>query len=326
MNCKHSLADLAQAIRQEEKFAICAHVKPDGDSVGGCVAVYLMLRSLGKNAKLLLNDNIPEKYNDLIALVDKDDFVRLPAPKLPEWVLFGLDAGTFDRLGDTQMEDWKAVFFLDHHETGKPFGDVCVVNAAAAATSELIFDLCGLLEVPMTKALAQALFTGVCADTGNFKFSNTTAHTLEVAAALMDTGIEHSEIARRLFEVRSERSSRMLGYLLSNFKTIGDTVIYTPVPLNFIREQGIQNEDFDGLINFLTNTEPYKVAMVLKETEAFEVSLNFRSNTDDYNVGQLAERLGGGGHKRASGATLQGTTLSGAEAKALAIMQEMFGL
>ena len=158
------LSQVVQLIEQQQRFMITSHIRPDGDGLGSGLALYWMLRDLGKDVDVVLRDRVPPAYNVLPAsdlVVVRDDVTeRYDAA-------FIIECSDADRPGLPSLRD-QFVVNIDHHSTTGPFGDINWIDPTAAAVGEMIYNLCKALGVEVTKEIAECIYTALLTDTGSF--------------------------------------------------------------------------------------------------------------------------------------------------------------
>lgn len=298
-------------IRQKTKIGVACHTFPDGDALGSVHAMVLGLRHLGKEAYILTKDTVLDSL-DFLPLTEETNASQAQVLPGTDLVLV-LDCGNFDRVSFDQKSLGRVpMMVLDHHKSNDQYGDWNHVDPTAAATGEIIFDLFAMLEVPITRDIAIALYTAITTDTGSFRFECTTPRTMEVAARLMALGIPHQDIARRVFDERPLNRIQLIGRALQTLESHYDG----RVNLMFLRDTdftdlGLSDKDTGDIVNYGLAPKEAEVAMVVKEHEGkIRVSIRTKRKVD---AGTYAEVFQGGGHARAAGCTLM--TPSMAEAR-----------
>lgn len=297
-----ALERVAQELERAGKIFIAAHIMPDGDCIGSALALGLALREMGKTVTLSLDDKVPETFNYL------KGFEELK-PRLPEDAevfvfVDGSDHSRYGRAYDPERIGARMSINIDHHVTSEQFGAVNLVDVSAASTAEIVYRLVRRLGAPLTPEIAQALLTGIVTDTLGFRTVATTPDTLERATALMREGGSIAEIIDRVYNRRSFNSLRLLGYAIEHAKLDGP-VIWSMVGKQTLRQYGINGNGTGGIVNMLLSVADASVAFFVTERDdgRVDVGLRSRAGTD---VSGIAHRLGGGGHKQASGALLAG--------------------
>src|SRR5215471_19222645 len=208
------LSQVVQLIEQQQRFMITSHVRPDGDGLGSGLALYWMLRDLGKDVDVILRDRVPPSYNVLpasdLVIVQEDVTGKYDAA-------FLMECSDVDRPGLASLKE-QFVVNIDHHSTTRPFGNINWVDSTAAAVGEMIYNLCKALGVEVTKEIAECIYTALLTDTGSFHFSNTTERTLKIASELVRRGVEPARISQALFYSNSFAKIKLLGLVLSNIE------------------------------------------------------------------------------------------------------------
>ena len=294
---------ILEELRPADKIAISGHVRPDGDSLGSTLALKLALEQLGKRAVVVYPDPVPAMYCYLPGVDALADENTLPfAPKAAIMV----DIADTVRLGRA-AEVFKAVeeqAVLDHHEVTDCQFPRHYIRPKAAAASELVYELILEMGAYLTVDIATCLYTGMSTDTGNFSFSNTTPTTLRYCAECIAAGVNVSELTRHAFRLRSPQKLKLLGMGVNGIEYYADGKLsLTRITEKMISEANAVHSDTDRIVNFLLDTDGVYVAIVAEEYEN-DTKFSFRS-IGDTDVSVLAKKVGGGGHARASGATVK---------------------
>ncbi len=195
-----------------------------------------------------------------------------------------------------------AVLNIDHHPDNRRYGDVDWIDTAAAATGEMVYRLVTALGAPLTPAIAMNLFTAIHTDTGSFRYSNTTAETFRIAAALVTAGADPALVSSRLYECRQADALRWLGEALRRIEVSADArVAWLALPSGVVPERFVEGEE---LVNYPRSIETVRVACLLRQLgDHVKVSLRGKGDVD---VSRIAARFGGGGHPNAAGCTVAG--------------------
>ena len=296
---KIELRDAAERLQAANNIVVTAHVNPDGDAIGSSLALLLILRAMGKQVRVLLDDDIPPNFAILPNMGDIEHPVELTETEIIADLLVVLDTQT-DRIGSVLKLVKAPILNIDHHITneGKNVSWL-FLNANAAATCEIIFDLIEFLPVALNEDLAHCLYAGMATDTGFFNYANTRPSTLRAAAVLIEAGVKPNVIAEEM-----ERKS------LADFKGLCEALktmeffFEGRVAGLFINEAVAHLVDStEGFIDQIRVIDGVEVAFVLtcRGDDTYRVSM--RSRTVD--VSKIARSLGGGGHIRAAGCTLR---------------------
>lgn len=307
------IAAVLGALQAYRRYFIACHVDPDPDCVGSMLAADWLLERLGKEAIPLSHDPMLPQWRFLPRL----ERVR-PAN---EWIDQQMRPGDalvvvdcdVERTGDAAAlaDRVECVVNIDHHVTNPGTGHVNLVRPQAAAAGELLFDIIKAAGQPLDREVATLLYAAVMADTGSFRFSNTSARALAIASELVSAGAEPDRIAREIYDTRSWNYVRLLSHAL---RTLGRSecgrVAWISLTNQMLAESGARRDEAEGLIQYPRMIAGVEVAILFRELEpsgdapAVRVSLRSRERVD---VSALAQEFGGGGHERAAGFTLQGT-------------------
>jgi phosphoesterase RecJ-like protein len=297
--------EAANAIAAAEKIALVCHVGPDGDALGSMLGLATAASNAGK--EVVASFGSPFALPPGLSFLPTEHLVPPKEfPKTPE-LLVALDAGSAERLGElgSRASNAGTVLVIDHHVTNEGFGDIAVVDPSAAATGELVYRILGALDWKVTPEVAQCLHTALVTDTGRFSYANTTPGTLRIAAELVEAGAVPSEISRHVYE------EEPFGYLKAVSMAMGRAVldpdlrvVHTSITHEDLEKAGIDWGDTENLIDLLRMAVEADTAVLAKGHEDGRVKVSMRSRGDT-DVGALAAAMGGGGHRLASGFTVE---------------------
>lgn len=296
--------DMAEWLKRHDDLLILTHLHPDGDALGASIALCLALEAIGKRATVCCQDGCPS----YLGVLPARDRLCLPE-SLPfePGALVCVDLSVPDRLGRAAslLERGLPLCCVDHHEQPSLAADMMLVNPQAAASGELIDQIRRALDAPLTRDMALCLYTAISTDTGNFAFSCTTPEALRTVAECVETGIDIDAMNYELFRKRSIPRTRLLGRALSGmtFPCDGKIALMTLRADDFAA-CGASMADTEGIVNFGINAEGVLAAMLAVQ-QGNQVKFSLRSR-GAVNVAALLRPLGGGGHDRAAGATLEG--------------------
>ena len=304
-----TIEEVCDAIRKHNNFLLSAHIRPEGDSVGSLLAVQSLLTKLGKTAWVVSEDEFPDRLD----LMPKDGWHTVrEIKKLKKKPHFDacvvVDCPNPTRMGSVQELIGRdtTIINIDHHVSNARFGHYNLVNDRAAACGEIVYDLFKQFKIPITKTEAVPIYISISTDTGSFKYSNTTSKTHLVASELIQTGIDLEEINENLYERCSHSRLNLLADLLDEIKVeMGGKVVWAVVKSAMLRKTKTTFEDTEGFIDFLRSMSGVRIAFILIENEKSMYQVSFRSKGSD-DVNQIAEAFGGGGHRKASGCTIDG--------------------
>jgi len=299
---------ILQTIKAANRILVTTHTDPDGDAVGSMLAMALALERLGKQTIMYNESPIPAVYQFLPA-VGRIGRQLEPVDAVDAVVV--LDCGDLSRIGSAahRIRRMAAVLNIDHHVSNNGFGSHCLIDGQACATAEIVYRLIRALEIPLNKAIATCIYTGILTDTGSFRFSNTNAAAFAISQDLMHAGVDPYEVAQRVFGSYSLGRIKLLNLALNSIEISpnGKLSLMT-VTRAMLEETRTQQEDVDGLINYARRIEDVRVAALIQEqtnglTTAggcarLHVSLRSDGSVD---VAALAGTFGGGGHRSAAG-------------------------
>lgn len=295
---------IIDTLKNESQFYLISHMLPDGDSIGSLLGMGLGLRSIGKEVTLLTPGHIPNKYK---FLAGSGTVYHNGSIDYPERAVIVLDSSDPDRLGlfkDSVMQS-RMIINIDHHVTNQRFGHLNYVDDTASATGEIVFSLLRELDVKIDYYLAEALYVAISADTGSFKYENTTSQTHKVVSALLETGINPGVISQKIFDERPYTYYIMLKEALSTLEFYENRTVAVMTLSKDIRERsGATTDDLEGIVNFSRNIEGIELGILFYVESDNDVKVGFRSRSLD--ASELAGRLNGGGHIRAAGCRMQG--------------------
>jgi phosphoesterase RecJ-like protein len=285
-----------KTLQNASQILVVSHVNPDGDAIGSTLAVGNMVESLSIPVTLVNESPIPDK----IASLPGAEKIQFPSQVSERFaVIIAVDAADISRIGNCQQlfADNPIIINIDHHATNDYFGTINVVKSDAAATVEILYDWAEYLKIPISKQLATVLYAGLLTDTGGFRYSNTTSHTLRIAANLLDLGVASYELADRLLETISTSYLEQLKQSLATIQIDLDGKVAYLTSME---------EDNEGLVNFARNIEGVDVGVLFRPKGEHHIKVSLRSR-QLIDVSQIALSLGGGGHARAAGCTVEGT-------------------
>ena len=305
----NSLSEIAQYLKETDSSVILTHRYPDGDTLGSAFALCRALHKLGKKSRVIVNGTLANKFGYLANDMDEQDFEY-------ETVI-AVDIASVSLLGELEEEFGDKVdISVDHHGMNMPFAKMTFVNAKAAANTENIYRLIKLLGVEIDRDIANCIYTGLCTDTGCFKFSNVTSDTMRIAADLMDIGCDSALINRVMFDTKSMSRIKIERAVLDTLTLHCDNriaIINTTMAME--RETGAEDSDMDGIAAIPRQIEGVVIGITIKEKGENHFRISVRT-VGDYDAAEICKCFGGGGHHAAGGCSIDGT-LDEAKAKIL---------
>jgi bifunctional oligoribonuclease and PAP phosphatase NrnA len=311
---------IIDAIRESRTIAIAGHIRPDGDCVGSQLGLTLALQAEGKKVYCWNEDSIPEKYRFL----DRDHLIQKPKGGLKLDCVIATDAASFERLGAVGpcVAERKLLINIDHHESNTRFGDLNWVSAREPSTGELIFRLLKVAKWPITKPIADCLFTAVSTDTGSFQYATTRPGTYHVAGELVRRGANLAKICDEVYQSYPLSRMGLLRHVFSHFRlTHQNQIAYVWLKKANFARAGADSSDSEGLIDHIRAIAPVVVACVFEELEPALTRISLRSKSDKVNVNEIAAQFGGGGHPAAAGARISGSPI-GVQRKVIAAVKK----
>ena len=295
---------LAEEIKGAKSIGISGHIRPDGDCVGSCMALYLYLKKLaepGVEVSVYL-----EQPADIFRTIQDISEIQTEAKEKEYDVFFALDCES-SRLGfaENMFLSAKKKINVDHHISNRGCGNVNYVDAAVGSTSELIYDL--LEKEKLDAEIAKAIYIGMIHDTGVFQYSNTSPKTLRIAADLLEYGFDFSTLIEETFYEKTYVQNQIMGRaLLESILFLNGRCVVSAVDKKLMDFYSVTPKDLDGIVNQLRNCKGVECAVFMYQIGTLEYKVSMRS-TDKVDVAKIAAFFGGGGHKKAAGCTMSGT-------------------
>ena len=295
-----TVSETAELLRSFDRVLILTHVRPDGDTVGCAAALCAGLRALGKTAYLLPNPELTATTAPYVRPYEA------PADFLPDKVV-STDIATLGLLPENAKPYAGRIdLAIDHHPSFEHFGAANIVRPEAAACGELMYSILAHLG-PITAEMALPLYVAVSTDTGCFAYGNTTSNTHAVAAALMATGIDYHTVNKVFFRTKSRKRMQLEGAMLSTAEFYDrDRVAVLSVPMSLMEKVNATESDAEDLSALGGQIEGVDCAVTMRELRPDVWKLSLRTG-DRVNATDVCRVLGGGGHRAAAGATIEGT-------------------
>lgn len=304
-----SLPGLIAALREARTLCVVGHVRPDGDCVGSQLGLGLALRDAGKTVRVWNEDPLPRK----LAFLDPKGLFSGPQAGESFDCVVATDCASHERLGRVAecIGSRRLLINIDHHPSNTRYGDLNWVVPEVPSTGELVLELLHQAGWPVTPAIADCLFTAISTDTGSFRYATTRPETFCAAADLVRLGADLGKIGHRVYDSHPMSRFRLLRHVYRECRlTHDDRIAYFWLRRGDYGRFGAEREESEGLIDHIRSIEPVIVACVFEEMEDGVVRLSLRSKSDRVDVNAVAQQFGGGGHKAAAGARVQGTRLS----------------
>lgn len=306
-NHSSAFGDVLSALKPAKRLVVTTHLNSDGDGCGSAIALVAWARAQGKDASIITPTPYPTLYRYLLPdagwVIPPGDEAAKDACKNADLAVV-VDTGEVPRIGRVRpMIEHLPTVVIDHHPLGgRPIEGVSLRVPEAAAAGELVFELIHQTGGPWSVEIAQALYAAILTDTGGFRFSNTTANTLRIAADLVDKGVNPEAAHRSAYGAIPLRRLRLLSSALATLEVGADgRVAWMTIPRQEYERLGIQPDDLDGVVDYPRGVDGVEVGLLFRTTQEGGTKISFRSN-GPVDVNELARGFGGGGHARAAGA------------------------
>jgi phosphoesterase RecJ-like protein len=298
-------AQMLDELRGAQRFLLATHENPDGDALGSLAGMQLVLSALGKDAVAYMAPGefpLPYEYR----FIQIENLVTEPPADLEERTIVFLDCGNIDRNpADSLKREGAHILNVDHHHDNTQFGTVNLVVPEASCTAEVIWDLTKDLGAELTRPIAEALYVGLVTDTGKFMYENTGPAAHQMAAELIEAGVDVHAIYRRIFEGVPQGKLELLARGLANVERFDDGLLtVTHLSSEDYAATGADASYSEGVVDHLRALEGTAVAGLIRDLpgngeQRRKVSL--RATDDRVDVSAIARSQGGGGHRRAAG-------------------------
>lgn len=302
---------------------LTGHQRPDGDCIGAQAALARLLQARGQQVEILNTDPPEAQYGYLSKHVEYgvDAGGELPDHDL----LVLLDCSEISRTGVLEKRFSAAPskkLVIDHHVLPDvPWWDAAFIDTSAAATGLLVRRIAKALGVALDPIASLGVFTSMVTDTGWFKYSNADAEVFEAAAELVAGGVEPAALFSSIYQRRPAAHPGLVAQVLGSHSYHADgRIAVVSMPLSVVG--GAQDFDSEDVLDLLRSVERVEVVLFLRQVSPGLCKLSARSKTS-YDVNALARQFGGGGHVKASGASIEGE-LDAVMARLVAAAEEGF--
>jgi phosphoesterase RecJ-like protein len=295
-------AQVADAIRQRQRFVVTSHARPDGDAVGSSLAMAYALRHLGKDVRVVSRDAPPPP---LMVFPGTPEIEIVSEIGDPADAVIVMECGDVKRPGIEGVESG-FVINIDHHPGNVLYGALNWMDLSAAACGEMVFDLVQELGVPITYEIALHVYIAILTDTGSFHYSNITPRTFDICRQCVDAGVSPPAVARSIFDANNLGRLKLFGAVLNRMHLDPTGRIATlSVDKQLTQDCGGTYEDTEGLINLPLTVKEILAVVFFKEIGPGDWRVSMRSK-GDIDINAIAKEFGGGGHKNASGCSARG--------------------
>ncbi|MBU2542049.1 bifunctional oligoribonuclease/PAP phosphatase NrnA [Patescibacteria group bacterium] len=297
-------------IRKANKILLICHQNPDGDALGSISALAHFFDTIGKEYETFCLTEPSQHLASLPHLINPDTSGSIWQNANHDLIIV-VDSGDLKYAGVeeyiTKLKHEPVIINIDHHPTNKKFGHYNLVITKASSTTEILYFFFKYNNIVINKNMAMALLTGLITDTENFSNPGTTENSLRVASALIHRGANFNQVKTWFLKNKPITALKLWGVVLSRL-TINETydIIHTYITQNDILSHGGNESESEGIANFLNNLNEGSASLILKEQGDGKIKGSLRTTQDNFDVSTIASELGGGGHKKAAGFTIEG--------------------
>lgn len=299
------IKEILSAISEGKRFLITAHVRLDGDALGSELALYHLLKDLGKEVVVCNQDATPDHYR---FLPGAEHIVHDPVRPEEYDVGIVLDCSELERVGEiaADVAAIPTLINIDHHVSNSRFCELRLLDPKASSTGELLYRLIRAMRATMTKDICTNLYAAILTDTGGFRYSSTRQEALWAAGDLVEGGADPQWISENIYESDPPAKLKLLARVLETLEmdpALG--IASMTVTEEHLRQTGATMEHTDGFIDIPRTIKGINIAMLYTQRGAKQFKLSLRSK-GRVNVEKIARRFGGGGHINAAACQIEG--------------------
>ena len=303
---------ICKTLAKHDNFFVFTHENPDADTIGSCFALVETLRLLGKKAYPACCDRIPASLAFMTGGNREFHIENAPEDFTPEYYI-SVDVASTAQFGSYREYASKINLSLDHHATHENFSKYYLTDAHAAACAEIVYHIINrLLSGNIPERIVSLLYAALAADTGGFRYANTTPVTHKIAASLIEKGASHAEICRNLFECKTKTALAAEAFAMANVSyRCGGKISYVKITKSDKLTHGFEDEDTYDVINVIRRVDGVKVAILMREKDDGTYKISTRS-AGEVDVSKICAIFGGGGHSGAAGCSVTPETADSA--------------
>lgn len=303
---------IKELLSRPNKIVIVPHKNPDGDAIGSSLGLWHYLKSIGQEAMVIVPNDYPRflKFlpgTDEVLNFEKDNAAAIKYLNSSD-LCFTLDFNQLGRVGQMSpiLERLDATFIMiDHHQAPDSYAKITYSDSKMSSTAEMVYNFISSLgDVnKITSEIAECLYAGIVTDTGSFKYSSTTSKTHEVAADLIDKGVNNFEVQNKIFDTNTPDRLKLLSCALKNMVILEDyNTAYMSLSQDELDAHNYKKGDTEGFVNYGLTLENVSFAVIFIENrEEGIIKISFRSE-GDFSVNEFARNyFHGGGHNNAAG-------------------------
>lgn len=303
------LQDAMALIQPAQRIALLAHEHPDGDCLGSALGFTHILEQIGKTCVPACADPVPQSFTFLPGIERLQQSLG-PVGAEPFDLVIALDAGELTRYGALYERhkvflDAVPILNIDHHVSSQGCGRVNIIDPTAASTTELLVLFQQQAQLPLPKDAAQCLLTGLITDTSSFQFTSTTPRTMETGAVVLAAGAVAETIVGPIYRTHSLAHVRLQAKVIEQIDTAYDgRLAWSYATKETLAESGATTDMDNNFSGFIRDIEGVQIAAFFKSYDEPDVTRLSLRCAEPYNAAEICLSLGGGGHARAAGATI----------------------
>lgn len=292
-----TLEEAAKFLIENDNYIVLMHKSPDGDAVGSAYGLCTALRSIGKKANPLCGDEIPLCYSYITEGFEYEEF--------EEKFIISVDLASISLLsGKAKEYSEKVDLCIDHHFSNTGYAKAGYVDGEASSCSEIIKELLDHMKANISKDAANALFTGICTDTGCFKYSSVSPKTHRISAELMELGADSAKICKLMFDTKSKEKLELEKMVIDTLEYFdGGKIAMLQITNDIMKRSGAEPGDTESIASIPCQISGVKIGITMKEKENGEYRFSVRT-TGDNDACEICKNFGGGGHKAAAGCSI----------------------
>ena len=292
---------------KNKSFFVAGHQNPDGDAVGGCLALYSLLCRLKKDVFLCSCGAVPP---NILFIPNSHKIKNIKKTNKKFDIAIILECSELSRLGDiiNLKKQSKIDVNIDHHLCSERWANINWADPESSSVSEMIFYLFKFMDMPLTKEEAVALYTGIVTDTHNFTHTNTTPQSHIIASQLLECGIEPSKIQKYVYGTKAVSALHLFGIALNRIQIdVSGKIAWTTITESDLKSTKASTHDTEDIINYVGMIPNVSVWLLFKPSDKKGfIKVSFRS-VKEIDVNKIASEFDGGGHRNAAGCTVKGT-------------------
>lgn len=285
-----------------KNIAIFSHVRGDGDCLGAQTGLANVLSQAGYQVRMYNQDALSQNYAFLNGF---EKISRFDEQSIEPDVCIAVDCASFERIGLDQAVLSKYPWVnIDHHISNTMFATLNIVDGKASSTCEILSGMLVDSKVALSEAIATSLYSGISTDTGSFLYPNASAKTFKLAASLLEAGADKSLVQMNVFENTSRKQIEIYKYLYANIRyELNDEVAYCVFTNEVMKAMNATSADFEGVVTLIKEIQGVELAILITELQPGHSKISMRTK-EFFDANKCCQKFGGGGHVRASGASL----------------------